>query len=280
MPKVTIHHRRRKRKARVYYVGSGEGRYKIIEIPKKGGIRKVYVPADYLKKQLKNLAKTTAEAVEPYLSSCAHGFRPGRSVLTNAAPHVGYEWTLSCDLKDCFDHVTYDLVIKSLENWPRLSKRIWFGRGLESGFVDGIARQGMPTSPAYCNIALHPVDKEISKRWPDVVYTRYADDLSFSSNDRKRLEEIRKELPAIVEKFGFEIHPKKWRLQWSRFGRRVICGVAVDDTGMYASRRARRKLRAWQHIRPKSRRTKGLWRWVQGFANHKSNIVRRALEGL
>ncbi len=77
------------------------------------------------------------------------------------------------------------------------------------GFIEHAARQGLPTSPAYCNIALTPLDYAITQRWPGVVYTRYADDLNFSANDRAVLEEIRRELPALVEAEGFEVHPQE-----------------------------------------------------------------------
>lgn len=283
MPKLTVHHRRRKRKARVFQVSSGEGRYLVMEIPKKGGVRRVYIPADYLKRRLKEIARNLAEAIDAGLHPGVHGFRPGRSVLTQARQHVGYAWTLSLDLKDCFDHVTYDAVHNG---WRVMAKRVrnlkYLAPAKDSityGFIEHAARQGLPTSPVYCNIALTPLDYAIAARWPGVVYTRYADDLNFSANDRAVLEEIRRELPALVEAEGFEVHPKKWHLQWSRFGRRVICGVAVDDKGIHPTRRQRRKLRAWQHRRPKSRRTRGLARWCSGVRNHETNTLWKALGG-
>ncbi len=110
MPKLTVHHRRRQRKARVFQVSSGEGRYLVMEIPKKGGVRRVYIPSDYLKRRLKEIARNLAQAIDAGLHPGVHGFRPGRSVLTQASQHIGYAWTLSLDLKDCFDHVTYDAV--------------------------------------------------------------------------------------------------------------------------------------------------------------------------
>lgn len=193
------------------------------------------------------------EAHMPYLedaqeSTCGpevHGFRPHRSPITNAAAHLNREFTLSFDLAGFFDSVDARHLRKLLPEHMLREVR-------EGGVLHlGAPRQGLPTSPFVANIAASPMDADIRNELclpvRDVVYTRYADDLSFSwSGDRHLHNWLRREVKRIVEQHRFTLAKGKTHLQSSAAGRRVICGVAVDH-GLHARREARRKLRAAEH---------------------------------
>lgn len=112
---------------------------------------------------------------------------------------------------------------------------------------DGATRQGLSSSPAAANVAAIPLDKEIAVILPEnSVYTRYADDLTISSDSISDLMILRERIPVLVEKCGFKVNNKKTRIQSSQFGRRIITGIAVDDK-ITATKKIRKNLRAAKH---------------------------------
>ncbi len=171
-----------------------------------------------------------------------HGFMPCRSPVTNARPHIGFQWSLCMDLEDFFEHVT-------LEKLLTTGMAHSLGRLITD--ADGVARQGYATSPAAANIAFQSVDKQILKAvrkiCPDGVYTRYADDLTVSSNDLKALQKLQVEMADLIAKSGFKVSLHKTHLLCARAGRRVITGIAVGDKSLSATREIRRRLRACNH---------------------------------
>jgi hypothetical protein len=134
-------------------------------------------------------------------------------------------------------------------------------------FPDGAARQGLPTSPALANIAARNLDNEILKlrgsgRFGKLfVYTRYADDLTFSFDNIYLAETLMKKVPQIVESQGFRINPTKTKLQWAGAGRRMITGVAVDKT-IHVPREIKRRIRAAKHQNNK-KQINGLSEWAK-----------------
>jgi len=156
----------------------------------------------------------------------AHGFVEGRSAVSNAIQHIGKKFTLTIDLKDFFDSVTETHLKRSLVD-PDTATRLCY---------EGATRQGLSSSPAAANVAAIPLDREILKvlgvlkvLGDDIVYTRYADDLTFSSDNLDNLLRLRKEVPVLIEKCGFHCNTKKTRIQSAVFGRRIITGVGVDN---------------------------------------------------
>ncbi len=208
-----------------------------IKIPKGGGrYRTVVVPSRRRKRACREwLPRLAAAALVLDVHGVAHGCVPGRSPVSNAAAHVGYGYTLSLDLADCFDHVTEATL-----------EAVGF-KAPAAALVDGVARQGLPTSPACCNIALAPLDAAIVARLAGRgAYTRYVDDLTISSDERAVIDELRAWLPDVVRAHGHEIAAHKTRLQSTP--QRVITGVSVGATpNLRAPRSMRRRLRAARH---------------------------------
>lgn len=232
----------------------------IAQIPKGNGkFRTIYVPNPQEKKDLKRMLSSINKKQTKILDkNIVHGFMPLRNPVTNAKMHIGYEYTLCFDLEDFFDSVTLDK-FKTYET--RLTEN-----QKNRCFVDGAARQGLPTSPALANIAAWPMDRAImiyiEKKAPKIVYTRYADDLSFSFNDPLLIKELRRIIPKIVESNGFKINQNKTKCQAAIAGRRIICGVAVDFDNIYPTRKSKRKLRAALHQKH-MRSAQGLKEWTK-----------------
>ena len=185
--------------------------YKIIKIAKGDGrYRTLYAP----NKAYKNKLTSFLPGLQQKLHNAdeegrIHGFMRGRSPVSNALKHVGHGYTLSLDLEDFFDSVKADMV-KAYLNEEELSLC----------FIDGIARQGLPTSPVIANLAFLKLDKAIVDALSDEgvysVYTRYADDLIFSFNDKAYAETIETMVERIITGAGFRLNHKKRKLQSAR----------------------------------------------------------------
>jgi hypothetical protein len=116
------------------------------------------------------------------------------------------------------------------------------------------AAQGLPTSPALANIAASPMDNEIMALCPKgrfaerpFVYSRYADDLTFSCRTMATVELLLQKIPEIAERHGFQINAAKTKVQCAKAGRRIITGVAVGEHDITITRDVRRRLRAGHH---------------------------------
>lgn len=215
---------------------------RIVKIPKGGGkFRTIYVPNREERAALRLVAGEVLTAQRKLCDrTVVHGFVHGRSAVTNATAHIGHAYTLCFDLKDFFDSVTRPM----LEG--KLSKEV-----LDVVLVDGAPRQGLPTSPAVANIAAVAMDKAIlkwaAKAEKQVIYTRYADDLTFSFDDPALRTILPVKVKEIVGMCGFRLAEQKTRLYMASGGRRMVTGVAVGDADVAPTREVKRRLRAAQH---------------------------------
>ena len=221
-----------------------------VKIPKGGkGYRLIYIPNEREMRKLRRLAGAlrTISLARCNLS-VVHGFLPGRNPVTNASAHIGYKHTLSMDLKDFFESCTMDKyehpMVKEIGLTPAT---------FEYAMVDGAARQGLPTSPHMSNIAAIPLDHSLSNLieclQERVAYTRYADDLTFSCNDKHTLECVKAAVIDIAEGLGFTINKRKTKMYHASCGRRKVTGLSVGDKDVRPTRKMRRKYRSASHQR-------------------------------
>lgn len=230
----------------------------ITRIPKGNGkFRTIYIPSPdekYRLRRILHFINTRALAADTH--KVAHGFMPGRSIITNALAHVG-DWkiTLHFDFEDFFDSV------KPTGELRDILARAVGAEMLAQLFPDGAARQGLPTSPAIANIAAAPFDAAVialrdrltptrrilDQRGPAFVYTRYADDLSFSTSSEVVADTLLREIPTLAAAHGFKINPAKTTRQHACAGSRIVTGIAVTTTGIRPTRHSRRRLRAATH---------------------------------
>ena len=216
-------------------------RYKQFKIKKKsGGFRQITAPRNQCFMLLLRCVNELFKAV--YTPSAhAMGFTEGRSVVINANVHKGHNYVFNVDLKDFFPSIHQARVWKRLQLKPLLFKQpvanILAGlcsmkEKMEDGSIKYVLPQGAPTSPIITNMICDNLDRRLAglaKRF-GVVYSRYADDITFSSmhNIYHVSGEFRKELKRIIESQGFTINEAKTRLQ--KFGtRQEVTGIVVSD---------------------------------------------------
>lgn len=216
---------------------------KIHKIRKGNKVRIVYALSDKEKMHNANYKKELQSLCLQHCDSrIVHGFMPFRSAVTNARKHIGFKYTLTNDLADFFDSITVNHV-KHLINNPQILK--WC-------FFQGAPRQGFPTSPLIANLATVELDNviqtELEKTGIEFVYTRYADDLTISFNDRSQLKQIQKIVKMSVRNCNFHLNKKKSRLYNSNGGKfRSVTGISVGDDDIHPPRHIKRKLRAARH---------------------------------
>jgi retron-type reverse transcriptase len=227
----------------------GKTNYAEWTVPKKrGGVRIVCSPKPRLKAVQRRIKQGILDRVQPH--EAAHGFVVGRSIVSNAGPHVGRALIVNLDLCDFFDYVRYPRVIGvfrwlgySLEvsrclallctHRPNLSRT--YEIGLEPRvYVRWAYRhavQGAPTSPALANLCVYRLDNRLvglARRF-DATYTRYADDLTFSGGEPFKRGMIRF-LPLtkrIIREEGFRLNLGKMRFMRPGQSQQVT-GVVVN----------------------------------------------------
>lgn len=240
---------------------SSVSHYVRFQVPKKsGGVRLISAPMPRLKAVQHWILYNILEKVAAHDS--AHGFRAGRSIVTNARPHVGAETIINLDLKDFFPTITYRRV-KGLFRSFGYSEAAATILGLlcteptteeveldgQKYFVATGARhlpQGAPTSPAITNALCRRLDRRLLKMADDLgfTYTRYADDLTFSASGEnlRHLSSVLARVKAIVEHEGFTVHPEKTRVL-RRSRQQEVTGLVVNSKAN-VSRQELRRFRA------------------------------------
>lgn len=240
---------------------SSVSHYVNFQVPKKtGGLRQISAPMPRLKAAQHWVLRNVLEKVETH--DRAHGFRAGRSIVTNALPHVGAETVVNLDLQDFFPSVGYRRV-KGLFRALGYSEAAATIFGLlctqpstdeveldgRRYFVAGGERhlpQGAPTSPAVTNILCRRLDRRLLKVSEELGfnYTRYADDLSFSASGEslRHLRSLLERVKSVVEHEGFRVHPDKTRVL-RRSRQQEVTGVVVNSRPN-VSRRELKRFRA------------------------------------
>jgi hypothetical protein len=236
--------------------GKGSG-YVEFEIAKaKGGTRRIAAPRKKLRAVQRAILDTILSKIT--MHEACHGFVAGRSTVTNARPHEGAALVLKLDLKDFFPTVHYRRVrgLFQLLGYNELVANMLAGLTtyrpkLADGTVvwPGVLPQGAPTSPALANLACRRLDARLASLAAKVgaVYTRYADDLTFSFKQQPevRIGRLLWWIDNICEQEGFLERPDKRRILRNKHQQRVT-GIVVND-GLHVPRADRKRFRAILH---------------------------------
>ncbi|HMW02748.1 MAG TPA: reverse transcriptase domain-containing protein [Acidobacteriota bacterium] len=266
--------------------------YVRFKIPKKtGGERLISAPKPHLKAAQEWILHSILEKVT--LHEAAHGFRTGRSIVTNAQPHLKAEVIINIDLKDFFPSIAYPRVkglFRSLgysEQAATIFGLVCTEPDVEEVELDGkryfVALstrhlpQGAPTSPALTNILCRRLDRRLTKLAQDrgFVYSRYADDLTFSASGeaKQNICNVLRGVESITAHEGLAINTEKTRiLRHSR--QQEVTGVVVNEK-LNVSREELKRFRAVlfqiEKDGPEGKRwgnSKDVIASIQGFANY------------
>ena len=237
--------------------------YKIYSIRKSDGRRRlIEAPNRTLKGVQSWILQHILYELRPHAH--AHGFVKRRSIRTNAEAHTGRRYVLCMDIKDFFPSIAREEVVPVFAASAKYSNLA----GILSQLCLRSDRlpQGGVTSPALSNMVFKSRDEEITKicETRGVAYTRYADDLTFSSDNRQSLIEVEKAVDRILDGNPFAVQKRKSRLMHS--GRRqAVTGIVVNGERVCIGRKRKRELRAAVHKIATSKDTQESFEQVVGM---------------
>lgn len=239
----------------ILYKIPDEAKYTEFEIPKSTkGVRKISAPIAELKLAQSRLSKILQgclleiERKQIKGEDCilSHGFKKHLSISTNGAQHIDRNWVLNFDLKDFFPSINFGRVRGFfIKNKHFLLEQKVATILAQLTCHSGSLPQGAPTSPVISNLIANHLDIRLSRMASKnrCTYTRYADDITFSTNKKEFPRNIAvdsndgsssgiwkpsKIIRAEVKRSGFEINPAKTRMQYRR-SRQDVTGLIVNE---------------------------------------------------
>ena len=236
--------------------------YKTFLIPRRhGGERRIEAPGRSLKYLQRLAHESLTRVYGPH--PAVHGFRSGRSVVTNAENHVRRRYVLNIDLEDFFPSITRKriygrLVVEPYSFNPSVANAI--AALCTNAYLQ--LPQGSPSSPVLANIVAAGLDSELAYLCGSLGcwYTRYADDITISTLRHELSPELARypnalgtgqvivgdRLADTIEHNGFKINYRKSHLQ-SHWTRQVCTGLVVNGGQVSPPRSYIRRLRSLVH---------------------------------
>lgn len=221
-------------------------KYRTFTIPKRsGGVRTISAPDPRLKllqKKLSSLLNDCLVEIEEDLQSPAHGFKPGRSIFSNATQHRRRRYVLNLDLEDFFPSIHFGRIAGYLEKSKHFGLDPKIAKILANLLCHNSALpQGAPSSPVVSNLLARMLDTQLARlaKRNRLSYSRYADDLTFSTNLKsfpptvakqvtEHKWELGDDLTSTIRSCGFRINNAKTRMQY-KSSRQVVTGLVVND---------------------------------------------------
>lgn len=260
--------------------------YTRFEIPKRnGGVRIISSPKPALKLAQELILREILDKLEYHTAATA--FRPGLSIVDNARRHIGSKVVVKMDLKDFFPSIHFDVV-------RDIFSRLGYNGGVATVLallctespravmsLDGQTHyvalgprslpQGASTSPSLANQAAKFLDLRLTALGEKAswVYSRYADDLVFSSQSEDASpHRLLRAVERIIGELGFTVNSSKTRVMRSP-NRQTVTGLLVNET-VKLTRRDSKRIRAFLH----QCRTKGLDRMSAELGKDAFHVAR------
>jgi RNA-directed DNA polymerase len=242
-----------------YLVRSAPYRYKVYEIKKKqpGKMRTIAQPA----REVKSLQYWVIENVlgRYPIHPSAIAYRKGKSILNNAKVHAKKRYLLKLDFTDFFHSIKAidfkrfvekdgptDIDSADLEYLTRI---LFWKNKLSGEFVLSI---GAPSSPTLSNLLLFDFDRRVADycKSKAATYTRYADDMTFSTNRQNVLNSVAQQVAQICVDLPYprlRLNPEKTVHASKATARRVTGLVLTNEGTVSIGHERKRQLHAAVH---------------------------------
>ena len=232
-------------------------RYKIFYIPKRNGMaRQIAQPS----REVKLLQRAFTEVILSKLPvhQCASAYSPGCSIRLNALPHRGTGPILKMDFQDFFPSIKRSDWIQFCSRTQcitdpeevELSSLLLFHK--KSGYPTMRLAIGAPSSPSLSNVLMFKFDERINEFCSErnIVYTRYADDLTFSASRAGYLRDVNRQVKRVLKESEFpkiRLNESKTNFITGKYKRVVTGLVLANDGRVTIGREVKRTLHASVH---------------------------------
>ena len=231
---------RRSSLTHILYVKKPETYYHTFEIPKRNGeMRMICASCGDLKVLQRKLSSMlwfyqkiiwNEKNIKPNIS---HAFEKEKSIITNARIHRNKRFIINLDLENFFDSFHFGRV----QGYFEKNKNFKLPRDVaviiaQIACYKGHLPQGAPSSPIITNLICQTLDIDllrVTKKYR-LDYTRYADDLTFSTNNKHFIDyrdAFLTEVTEVIKRAGFSVNEKKTRIQF-KDSRQEVTGLIVN----------------------------------------------------
>jgi hypothetical protein len=241
----------------IVLIATATSRYKVHYIDKRGGRgrREIAQPTKEIKFLQRLLISEELKSLP--LHDAAVAYRAGWSIVDHAQPHAGGRYLLKLDFTDFFPSLKWSALAHRLSLDTDYSKvELWILGNLLCRKVKATGSYqlsiGAPSSPHVSNYVLHEFDARIAGFCSGrrVRYTRYADDLAFSTSAPGVLDDVEDEVRRLIaelEYLGLRLNESK-TINVSKKRRRTLVGLTLSNDGRASiGRDAKRELRLAVH---------------------------------
>jgi len=280
----------------------------------KSGFRTICVPPPPLMQLQRWLVDQVLNLGSPHTASTA--FAPKSSILDAAEPHVGCRWLIKVDIRNFFESISEIAAYRVFHEQFGFQELVSFEmarlctrKGPSSAFRSrsrwwsdpsrytkihsyqtskmGHLPQGAPTSPMLANLSVRAMDERFQTlaESEGLIYTRYADDLFFSTIG---LKYTRKDAGVLITKIYRELRTHGFSPNTSKTtvsppgARKLVVGLAVDGDRPRLRREFKQYLRLHLHhckrdvaAHAKARKftaIAGLQNYLQGLLSYAKQI--------
>lgn len=235
----------------VHFLAEAPLKYKVFRIPKRtSGHRLIAQPS----RALKEYQRAFLEIVNLPIHKTAFAYQKNKSIKENALQHRKNQYLLKIDLENFFNSIKPDLFWKSWENYnqnPIDQEKILIEKLLFWSINKKLDREkltlsvGAPSSPWVSNVIMFGFDESISSYCKErkITYTRYADDLTFSTNLKNGLQDVTKKTKeTLLELFSNNIRiNRKKTFYSSKAHNRHVTGITINNNSEISLGRARKR---------------------------------------
>lgn len=227
-------------------------RYKVYEIPKRNSdqTRTIAHPS----KELKFIQRLLVVFLQDVLTTheSAYAYKNDISIKDNAAQHSDSKYLLKMDFQNFFPSITPEIFFKSTEKYGLNfdDKDMLVLTGLlfwrKKGSRKLVLSIGAPTSPMISNFIMKSFDEEMQNECSNkkIVYTRYADDITFSTKIKGILFDIPRNVEScLIKNFEQEIKINKEKTIFtSKAHNRHVTGITITNEGSLSIGREKKRL--------------------------------------
>lgn len=239
-------------------IATASRRYKVYQIPKRDGksVRTIAQPAPEVK-LLQRILHDKLISMWP-VHEAATAYVSDRSIADHVRRHVNSKYLLKLDFKNFFPSITAADIRQHAGRHSNLGKEdldifvsiVAWRNKLDGSFGLSV---GAPSSPAISNSIMFEFDKSISSfcKEREVAYSRYADDLAFSTIHKDTLKDVEIEvsrLTSSIQSPKLTINEKKTVNVSKRYNRTLVGLTITPDRKVSLGRGRKRDIRAKLHL--------------------------------